>query len=164
MDTRGLESYDAPSASWRQLVWQGNVLADPVLDSLHWKTGTVAKRVFLRRGYFAGDSIFYDYNARKFLFAGDLAYGDYDGEQKPITSLQGKYYFKSTASRRAELATGPFSNLLAIAEADEIAVAGREYYGFSALALSNKKTGRRLNRLTAGESYTLHSGNDTVQL
>jgi hypothetical protein len=164
VDTRGLESYDAPSASWRQLVWQGNVLADGVLDSLHWKTDTAAKRVFLRRGYAAGDSIFYDYNARKFLFADDLGYGDYDGVQKPITSLLGKYYFKSTASRRAETATGPYSNLLSIAEADEATVAGREYYGFSALAISNQKTGRRLNRLTAGESYTLHAGNDTVQL
>jgi hypothetical protein len=164
-DNRSLEYYDQPSASWRQVARRGNPLAEPELDSLHWKTDTAAKRVFLRRGYAMADSIFYDYTARKFLFADDLRYTNYNGAVLPITDWAGKYYFKSTASRRPDaLLTGPYSSLIAVTEADESTVAGRDYYGFSAVALSNNKTTKKLNRLTAGESYVLHGGNDSIQL
>ncbi len=163
---KNMEYYDSAASTWRQVARSGNILAEPELDSLHWQTDTAAKRVFLRRGYPLGDSIFYNYNNGSFVFADKINYTNSLGQVFPVTSFGGKYYFKSTASSRRD--TSIFNNvyisLNAVMEADEQRVRGNSFIGIQGLAIANKNNARTIGRVAGGSAIAIQAGQDTVQL
>jgi hypothetical protein len=165
-DTRALQYYDGPSNSWRQVAQTGNILAEPELDSLHWQTDTAAKRIFLRRGYPVGDTIFYNYKNGSFVFADKINYTNSLGQVFPFTNFGGKYYFKSTASQRRDTTTSANSyiSLNAVMEADEQQVRGNSFTGVQGLAIANKNNTRTISRVSGVSAIGIQAGQDTIQL
>jgi hypothetical protein len=160
-----MEYYDSASSKWRQVARTGNILAEPELDSLHWKTDTAAKRVFLRRGYPVGDSIFYNYNNGSFMFADKINYTNSRGDVFSVALFNGKYTFKSTASSRRDTISTPnsYSSIYAVMEADERLVRSNSFTGVNALAIANKNNARTLGRVSGALASGIQSGQDTVQ-
>jgi hypothetical protein len=165
-DTHSMQYYDSSALAWRQVAITGSILAEPALDSLHWKTDTASKRVYLRRGYQMADSFFYDYKERKFVFADKLLYTNSLGDSFPSTSFAAKYYFKNTASRRTDTSTfaNNYSSIYAIMEADEQQIRSNSFSSIQGVAIVNKNNRRTVGRLSGGSFSALHAGTDTVQL
>jgi hypothetical protein len=163
---RNMEYYDSASSIWRRVASTGNILAEPELDSLHWKTDTAAKRVFLRRGYPVGDSIFYNYNNGSFMFADKINYTNSRGDVFSVALFNGKYTFKSTASSRRDTISTPnsYSSIYAVMEADERLVRSNSFTGVNALAIANKNNARTIGRVSGAFAVGIQSGQDTVQL
>ncbi len=162
---RSMEYYDSLGSSWRRMANSGNILAEPALDSLHWQTDTAAGNVFLRRGYPLGDSIFYNYKDRRFIFADKILYTNSFGDSFPATLFGGKHLFKSTASRRKDQdSLNNYSSIYTIMEADEQRVRGNSFSGIQSVAIANKNNRRTITRLSGGSFSSLHAAADTVQL
>ncbi len=162
---RNMEYYDSVNTAWRRIARTGNILAEPELDSLQWQTDTAAKRVFLRRGYPIGDSIFYNYSNGSFMFADKINYTNSRGDVFPVSLFNGKYTFKSTASSRRDTASSPnsYSSVYAVMEADERLVRSNSFTGVNALAIANKNNARTLGRVSGAVVVGIQSGQDTVQ-
>jgi hypothetical protein len=157
---RSLQYYDSLSGTWQRA---GSTLGDPALDSLHWQTDTAAKRVYLRRGLALGDSIFYKYDTRQFLFADKVEYINSVGQVFPVTNFFAKHLFKQTASQRADTAqVGTFSNVFAITEADERYARNTGFIGVQGVAVSNKNNQRTLNRLVGILGNVIHAADDSL--
>jgi hypothetical protein len=162
---QNMEYYDSLSSTWRRVARTGNILAEPELDSLHWKTDTAAKTIFLRRGYPLGDSIFYNYKRGSFVFADKIDYTNSLGLVFPVTDFGGKYYFKSTASRRKDTTTSAntYVGLNSVMEADEQQVRGNGFTGLQGLAIASKNNARFITRLSGVFGIAIQASQDTVQ-
>jgi hypothetical protein len=163
---RNMEYYDSASSNWRRVARTGNILAEPELDSLQWQTDTAAKRVFLRRGYPIGDSIFYNYGNGSFMFADKINYTNSRGDVFSAALFNGKYTFKSTASYRRDTTTAPnsYNSIYAIMEADERLVRGNGFTAVQAVAIANKNNARTISRVSGASVVGIQSGQDTVQV
>ncbi len=127
-----------------------------------WKFDTTANRVYLVRGLDVVDSIFYNTTTKKFVFADKESYVNSFGQEFPITTFNGKYYFKSTASRFTDTLNSSPSNINSFMEVDNNALPDNGFSSIQAVTVANPTANQRIGFLNAGSFTTIHAGNDTA--
>ena len=130
-------------------------------DSCEWEFDTLTSRVFLVRGYPLGDSMFYTTDSKKFVFSDRTQNTNSLGQDFPVTSFPGKYYFKATASRFTDSANLNPSLMNVIFEVDSSGL-NSFFRGVQIATVNNPKNLQQLDVLTSMGVTTIHAGKDTV--
>jgi hypothetical protein len=130
-------------------------------DSAEWKFDN-ANKVFLTRGYPLGDSIYYNTTDKKFVFADKEIYTNSLGQQFPVTTFNGKYYFKSTASRFVDTLNSSPSNINSFMEVDNNALNENAFTSIQGVTVANPTANQKIGSLAGGSFTAIHAGNDTA--
>jgi hypothetical protein len=157
-DAKSVFIYSSEQQQWLPLLQQ---VARSGGDSCEWAYDTAASRVFLVRGYPLGDSIFYTTDTRKFVFSDRTENTNSLGQDFPVTSFTGKYYFKATASRFTDSTNLNPTMLNVIFEVDSSG-ANSFFRGMQIATVNNPKNSGKLDLLSSLGLSTIHSGTDSV--
>ncbi|HEX2631156.1 MAG TPA: hypothetical protein VHM26_19210, partial [Chitinophagaceae bacterium] len=151
--------YDAEGKTWMPLLVP--VASKLSGDSCEWEFDSATARVFLVRGYPLGDSVFYTTDTRKFVFSDRTMNTNSLGDDFPITSFPGKYYFKATASRFTDSSNANPTMLTANFEVDSSGI-NSFFRGMSVATVNNPKNTQTLDQLSSLQIATIHAGQDSL--
>lgn len=130
-----------------------------------WSYDTASKRVYLTRGLVNGDSIFYNTQTKKMVFADRIEYNNSLGQAPfPVDNFRGKYFFKGTASRMTDTsnnADGSMMNLFY--EIDNNSVSS-VYTGLNNATVVNPKALQRSSQVTGITNGTIYAGRDSTSI
>lgn len=158
-DSKSICVYDAEQKSWTPLLLP---LAGKMgSDSCEWAFDSATARVFLVRGYPLGDSVFYDTNSKKFVFSDRTMNTNSLGQDFPITSFAGKYYYKATASRFTDSTNINPTMLTATFEVDSSGL-NTAFRGMSIAIVNNPKNAQELGQIISLQLSAIHAGQDSL--
>ncbi|MBC7875416.1 MAG: hypothetical protein H7Y01_15555, partial [Ferruginibacter sp.] len=157
-DAKAIYIYSTDQKQWMPLLHQTARLGG---DSCEWEFDTLTSRVFLVRGYPLGDSVFYTTDTKKFVFSDRTENTNSLGQDFPVTSFPGKYYFKATASRFTDSSN---LNPIAFQVNFEVDSSGMHnlFRGMQVATVNNPKNLGQLDLLSSLSLTTIHAGRDTV--
>ncbi len=158
-DARAVFIYSEDLKQWMPLLQpSANRLGG---DSCEWEFDTLAARVFLVRGYPIGDSVFYSTDAKKFVFSDRTMNTNSLGQDFPVTSFTGKYYFKATASRFTDTTNLNPTMMNMVFEVDS---SGQNsiFRGMQVATVNNPKNLQPLDFLSSLQLSTIHAGRDSL--
>lgn len=160
-DAKAIQIYSVQLKAWMPLMQQNaSRLAG---DSCEWEFDTATARVFLVRGYPLGDSVFYTTDTKKFVFSDRTMNTNSLGQDFPVTTFPGKYYFKGTASRFTDETNLDPSLMNVIFEVDSSG-ANSLFRGIQVATVNNPKNLEPLLQLSSMGLSTIHSGPDSVAI
>ena len=158
-DAKAVWIYNGDQRQWMPLLQQTmNRIGE---DSCEWEFDSTTLRVFLVRGYPLGDSVFYSTNSKKFVFSDRTENTNSLGQDFPVTSFAGKYYFKGTASRFKDSTNLNPSLLNVIFEVDSSGM-NTFFRGVQLATVNNPKNQEKLTGITSLGLSTIHAGQDSV--
>lgn len=160
-DAKAVWIYSEELQQWMPLMQQATRESIAGPDSCEWVFDSTTSRVFLVRGYPAGDSIFYATDSKKFVFSDRTTNTNSLGQDFPVTSFPGKYYFKGTGSRFTDSANASPSLMNVIFEVDSSGL-NSFFRGIQVAAVNNPKNDQPLGGLFSLSLSTIHAGTDTV--
>lgn len=158
-DAKAVWIYSSEQQLWMPLLQQN--MARVGEDSCEWEFDSATLRVFLVRGYPLGDSVFYTTDSKKFVFSDRTENTNSLGQDFPVTSFPGKFYFKGTASRFKDSANANPSLMNVIFEVDSSGI-NSFFRGVQIATVNNPKNLQPLDVLTSLGLSTIHAGKDTV--
>lgn len=158
-DSRGIYIFSKPEKKWIPLVQE--VASRLGGDSCEWEFDTTTSRVFLVRGYPKNDSVFYNIDSKKFVFSDRTEYTNSLGQDFPVTSFSGKYYFKATASRFTDTANLNPSAMNLFFEIDSSGL-NTFFNGAQVVAVNNPKNLDTLDFMSALSVNAIHAGQNTA--
>lgn len=130
-----------------------------------WSYDTASKRVYLTRGLMNGDSIFYNTQTKKMVFADKIEYNNSLGQAPfPVDNFRGKYFFKGTASRMVDTATnadGSMMNLFYEIDNNSVSTI---YTGLNNATVVNPQAFQKSNQVTGIANGTIYAGRDSTSL
>lgn len=132
-------------------------------DTAEWKFDVAANRVNLVRGLPVTDTVFYNPLTKKFVFSDRFTNTNSLGSDFPVDAFNGKYTFKSTASKRTDSTLADGSTVTIVYEADN-ASSGTQYNSLTTTAVMNPKAFQKGNQLSGISNTAIHAGNDSVQV
>lgn len=169
-DAKAVYIYSSEQQLWMPLMEPANREAVAGLDSCEWLYDSSTLRVFLKRGYPLGDSIFYNIARRKFVFADKI---NLEGSDTPADVFYpGKYIFKGTASQvfhdSASLSFPSITlgNFLFAVDNDSFALANPGISFYNGMRISTQLAPTATQKAATIRSLLLqvnHTGADTVQ-
>ncbi|MFN8289751.1 MAG: hypothetical protein U0U70_05825 [Chitinophagaceae bacterium] len=159
-DAKAVWIYSSQQRSWLPLLQQASRLEG---DSCEWEFDTATARVFLVRGYPLGDSIYYTTDTKKFVFSDRTMNTNSLGQDFPVTTFPGKYYFKGTASRFTDSTNLDPSLLNVIFEVDSSGT-NSFFRGIQVATVNNPKNLQQVLQLTSLGISTIHAGRDTASV
>ncbi len=157
-DAKAVYIYSSDQQQWMPLLQQVSRLGG---DSCEWEYDTLASRVFLVRGYPLGDSVFYTTDTKKFVFSDRTQNTNSLGQDFPITSFTGKYYFKATASRFTDSSNLNPTAFNVFFEVDSSG-ANSFFRGMQIATVNNPKNTGKLDLVSSLGLSTIHAGGDSV--
>jgi|GEM_PF-1982296 len=158
-DARSVFIYSADQQQWMPLLQP--MISRAEGDSCEWEFDTATLRVFLVRGYPIGDSVFYTTDTKKFVFSDRTMNTNSLGQDFPVTTFPGKYYFKATASRFTDSTNLNPTAMNLIFEVDSSGL-NTSFRGLQIAVVNNPKNLQQLGSLNSLSLSTIHSGKDTV--
>jgi hypothetical protein len=127
-----------------------------------WIYDSVSKRINLVRALPLHDTIFYSTAERKFVFSDRFTNTNSLGQDFPVTSFNGKYNFKSTASQRTDSLLRNGANINALYEVDNTLI-GTNFPNFQIATVLNPKAFQKVDVLSGINNTVIHAGNDSAQ-
>ncbi len=169
-DAKAVWIYSLEQKQWMPLLQPMYRAAATPADSSEWVYDSTTLRVFLRRGYELGDSIYYNLARRKFLFADKI---NVDGVNSPAdVYYPGKYIFKGNASTVVNDSASlnfpsiTLSNFLFSVDNDSFALANPGIAFYNGMRISTQMQPGATQKAATIRSLLLqvnHTGADTVQ-
>lgn len=157
-DANAIYIFSTQQQQWLPLLQQTARLGG---DSCEWEFDTTTSRVFLVRGYPKADSMFYNIATKKFVFSDRTENTNSLGQDFPITSFSGKYYFKATASRFTDSANLNPTAMNIFFEVDSSGM-NSLFNGAQIVTVNNPKNTDTLDFLSALQTNTIHAGQNNV--
>ncbi|MBI5857930.1 MAG: hypothetical protein HZB42_09840 [Sphingobacteriales bacterium] len=142
--------------------YNGTVWLALSADTAEWKYDAGTSRVNLVRGLPATDTIFYNNTTKKFVFSDRYTNTNSLGSDFPVDAFNGKYTFKSTASKRTDSTLADGANVNMVYEVDN-ASNGTLYNNLTTTTVMNPKAFQKADQLSGIANTIIHAGNDSVQ-
>lgn len=143
--------------------YNGTVWKALSADTAEWKFDASTNRVNLVRGLPVTDTIFYNPLTKKFVFSDRYTNTNSLGTDFPVDAFNGKYTFKSTASKRTDSTLADGSSVTVVYEADN-ATTGTVYNSLTTTTVMNPKAFQKGDQLSGIANTAIHAGNDSVQV
>ncbi|MCX6319690.1 MAG: hypothetical protein NTW29_20595 [Bacteroidetes bacterium] len=167
-DLKGVVIYSREQQQWLPLMQQlaANAIGS---DTCEWAFDTTTLRVFLKRGYPSGDSIYYNTARKKFVFADKTTFGN--ATVPADVQFPGKFMVKGTASRifndSATLAfpSLTLANFLFEVDNDSFAIANPGVAFYNGMRISTQllpTASQRVNTLRSLNLQVNNTSADTV--
>ncbi len=145
--------YNGLASSWQALS----------SDTSQWIYKPLENKIYFKKALELADSIFYDIPSRKFVFADDIDYTNSLGQTFPVTNFNGKYYFKSQASKM-NMPINSHGTLVLVTEVDSITSDSNAYSGLFLSTITNPTNNQYATEMNGINTTTIHAGQDTIEL
>jgi hypothetical protein len=160
-DARSVWIYSSEQQQWMPLLQPAIRESALGEDSCEWVFDSATARVFLVRGYPLGDSVFYTTDSKKFVFSDRTMNTNSLGQDFPVTTFPGKFYFKGTGSRFTDSINANPSLMNVIFEVDSSGI-NSFFRGIQVATVNNPKNLQPLDGILSMGLSTIHAGKDTV--
>lgn len=153
-DVNAIYIFSTAQNQWLPLLQNSGKLGG---DSCEWEFDTTTSRIFLVRGYPLNDSMFYNIATKKFVFSDQTEYYNSQGQNFPVTSFTGKYYFKATASRFTDTTNLDPTAMNIFFEVDS---SGQSTFfnGAQIVTVNNPKNRQPVDLLSGLQTTVIHAG------